>query len=87
VSHCNCTEWGARVLQNSDNYVCVMATTIYQRERGLRYFGQKLVSGDSGERPRGAGSGAPLARGEAPWLSIRSYSTKVLGPRVGYPFV
>jgi hypothetical protein len=32
-------------------------------------FGQKLDSGDDGERPRGAGSGAPLARGEGPRLS------------------
>jgi hypothetical protein len=32
-------------------------------------FGRKLDSGDGGERPRGAGSGAPLARGEGLWLS------------------
>jgi hypothetical protein len=32
-------------------------------------FGRKLDSGDGGERPRGAGSGAPLARGEGPRLS------------------
>jgi hypothetical protein len=32
-------------------------------------FSQKLDSGDGGEHPRGAGSGAPLARGEGPWLS------------------
>jgi hypothetical protein len=32
-------------------------------------FGQKLDSGDGGERPRGAGSGAPLARGEGLRLS------------------
>ena len=32
-------------------------------------FSQKLDSGDGGERPRGAGSGAPLARGEGPRLS------------------
>jgi hypothetical protein len=36
--------------------------------RGI--FGQKLNSGDSGERPRGPGSGAPLARGEGPQLSM-----------------
>ena len=33
-------------------------------------FGLKLDSGGGGERPRGAGSGAPLARGEGPWLSM-----------------
>jgi hypothetical protein len=32
-------------------------------------FGRKLNSGDGRERPRGAGSGAPLARGEGPRLS------------------
>jgi hypothetical protein len=32
-------------------------------------FSQKLDSGDGGERPRGAGSGAPLARGEGLRLS------------------
>jgi hypothetical protein len=47
-------------------------------------FGQKLDSGDGGERPRGAGSEAPLACGEARG-SLWSYSTKVFGPRVGFP--
>jgi hypothetical protein len=37
------------------------------KARGV--FNRKLDSGDGGERPRGAGSGAPLARGEDPWLS------------------
>jgi hypothetical protein len=32
-------------------------------------FSRKLDSGEGGERPGGAGSGAPLARGEGPWLS------------------
>jgi hypothetical protein len=32
-------------------------------------FSQKLDSGDGGERPRGDGSGAPLARGEGLRLS------------------
>jgi hypothetical protein len=49
-------------------------------------FSRKLDSRDSGERPRGAGSGAPLARGEGPWLS-----TKLLDqgawPSRGLPFV
>jgi hypothetical protein len=47
-------------------------------------FGRKLVSGDGGERPRGAGSGAPLARGEGPRLSTE-LPTEVLGPHVGFP--
>jgi hypothetical protein len=33
-------------------------------------FGLKLDSGGGGERPRGAGSGAPLACGEGSWLSM-----------------
>jgi hypothetical protein len=32
-------------------------------------FSRKLDSGDGEEHPRGAGSGAPLARGEGPRLS------------------
>jgi hypothetical protein len=32
-------------------------------------FGRKLDSGDDGERPGGAGSGVPLARGEGLRLS------------------
>jgi hypothetical protein len=60
---------GARVLRDCDNQVCVTAATVYLRERDLRRFGRKLVSEDNRERPRGAGSGAPLARGEGPRLS------------------
>jgi hypothetical protein len=48
-------------------------------------FGRKLDSGDGGERPRGAGSGVPLARGGSPWLS-----TELLNcgdwPSRGLPF-
>jgi hypothetical protein len=43
-----------------------MAATVYQSERVLQRFDWKLDSGDDGERPRGAGSGAPLACGEGP---------------------
>jgi hypothetical protein len=53
---------------------------VYQRERDPRRFGRKLDSGVGGERLRGVGSGAPLARGECPRLS-----TEALGPRVGVP--
>ena len=48
-------------------------------------FSRKLDSGDGRERPRGAGSEAPLARGEGPQLS-----TELLGrdawPSRGFPF-
>jgi hypothetical protein len=60
---------GARVLRDHDNRVCVTAATMYRRERGPQYFGQKLDSGDDGERPRGTGSGFTLACGEGPQLS------------------
>jgi hypothetical protein len=60
---------GARVLRDHDNRVCVTAATVYRRQRGPRCFGRKLVSGDGGERPRGARSGAPLVREEGMWLS------------------
>jgi hypothetical protein len=61
---------GARVLRDRDNHVCVTAATMYRRERGPRRFGWKLDSGDGEEHTRGAGSGAPLARGERPRLSM-----------------
>jgi hypothetical protein len=70
VSHCNIVLSGARVLRDHDNRVCVTTTTVYRRERGSRHFGRKLNSGDGGERPRGAGRGAPLASGEGMWLSL-----------------
>jgi hypothetical protein len=38
-------------------------------ERGPWRFDRKHDSGDNGERPRGAGSGATLACGEGPRLS------------------
>jgi hypothetical protein len=60
---------GARVLRDRDNRVCVTAATVYRRERGPQCFGRKLDSGDGGERPRGAGNRAPLARGEGSQLS------------------
>jgi hypothetical protein len=48
-------------------------------------FSRKLDSGDGGERPRGAGSGAPLARGEGPWLSMELLDRGVW-PSRGLPF-
>jgi hypothetical protein len=33
-------------------------------------FSWNIDSGDGGERPSGARSGAPLVRGEGPWLSM-----------------
>jgi hypothetical protein len=76
---------GARVLRDRDNRVCVTAASVYQRERGPRRFGRKLDSGDGGERPRGAGSGAPLVRGEGPRLSTELLDQGAW-PSRGLPF-
>jgi hypothetical protein len=48
-------------------------------------FGRKLDSGDGGERPRGAGSGAPSARGEGPRLSTELLD-RGAWPSRGLPF-
>jgi hypothetical protein len=83
VSRCNIVLSGARVLRDCDNQVCVTAATMYRRKQGPRCFGQKLDTGDNEKRPRGDGSGAPLACVEGA-DSLQSYSTVVLGPRMGY---
>jgi hypothetical protein len=76
---------GARVLRDRDNRVCVTTAIVYRRERGPRRFGRKLDSGDGGERPRGAGSGAPLARGEGPRLTTELLNQGAW-PSRGLPF-
>jgi hypothetical protein len=48
-------------------------------------FGRKLDTGDGGERPRGAGSGAPLVCGEGPWLSTELLD-RGAWPSRGLPF-
>jgi hypothetical protein len=48
-------------------------------------FSWKLDSGDGGERPTGAGSGAPLARGEGPRLSTELLDRDAW-PSLGLPF-
>jgi hypothetical protein len=77
---------GARVLRDRDNHVCVTAATVYRREQGPWRFGRKLDSGDGGERPRGVGSGAPLARGEGTRLSMKLLD-RGAWPSRGLPFV
>jgi hypothetical protein len=76
---------GAIVLRDYDNRVCVTAVTVYQRERGPQRFGQKLNSEDDGECPRGAGSRAPLARGEVTMLSTELLD-RGAWPSCGIPF-
>jgi hypothetical protein len=48
-------------------------------------FSRKLDSGDDGERPRGAGSGAPLGHGEGPRLSMELLD-RGAWPSCGLPF-
>jgi hypothetical protein len=48
-------------------------------------FDRKLDSGDDRERPRGAGSRAPLARGEGPQLSMELLD-RGAWPSRGLPF-
>jgi hypothetical protein len=74
-----------RVLRDHDNRVCVTTATVYRRERGSRRFGQKLDSGDGGERLRGTESGVPLARGEGLWLSTELLD-RGAWPSHGLPF-
>jgi hypothetical protein len=47
-----------------------MVATMYQGELGPRHFDRKLDSEDGEERPGGARSGAPHARGEGSRLSM-----------------
>jgi hypothetical protein len=51
----------------------------------MRRFDLKLDSGDGGERPRGVGSGAPLARGEGSWISMKLLDCGAW-PSRGLPF-
>jgi hypothetical protein len=48
-------------------------------------FGRKLDSGDGGERPREAGSEAPLTREEGLWLSTELLD-RGAWPSHGLPF-
>jgi hypothetical protein len=62
-----------------------MVATVYRRERGPRRFSRKLDSGDGGEHSRGAGSGAPFARGEGTELSTELL-VRGAWPSRGLPF-
>jgi hypothetical protein len=72
---------------------CEIVTTMFVsrpplctgRNEACGIFDRKLDSGDGGERPRGARSGAPLARGEGPWLSAELLD-RGAWPSCGLPF-
>jgi hypothetical protein len=57
---------------------------MYRRERGPRCFGRKLDSGDDGSI-REESEVEHHLRMEKARSSLQSYSSMVLGPRVGYP--
>jgi hypothetical protein len=57
-------------LRDHTNRDCGLVATMYHGELGLRHFDRKLDSEDDEERPRGARSGAPHARGEGSQLSM-----------------
>jgi hypothetical protein len=76
---------GARVLRDRDNRVFVTAATMYLRERDPRHFSRKLDIGDDRERLSGAGSGAPVACGEGPRLSMELLD-RGAWPSRGLPF-
>jgi hypothetical protein len=75
---------GARVLRDRDNRVCVTVGTVYRRERGSQCFaGSSIIetAGSVREEPEAEHHlSVEKARD-----SLQSYSTMVLGPRVGYP--
>jgi hypothetical protein len=78
---------GARVLQDRDNRVCVTAATAHRVPEGTRpatfLAGSSIVetAGSVREEPKAEHHLlVEKARG-----SLRSYSTEVLGPHVGYP--
>jgi hypothetical protein len=75
---------GARVLRDRDNRVCVTAATVYggNEARGV-LAGSSIVetAGSVREEPEAEHH----LRVEKAHGSLRSYSTEVLSPRVGFP--
>jgi hypothetical protein len=84
VSGCNIVPSAARVLRDHINRVYVVATTMYWRERGPQHFAGSSIVKKAGSILEEARSGAPLARGEGPQLSMELLN-RVLGPHVGFP--
>jgi hypothetical protein len=75
---------GARVLQDRDNRVCVTVATVYWRERDPRVSTRSSIV-EMTESVREEPEAEHHLRVEKARGSLRSYSTKVLGSRVGYP--
>jgi hypothetical protein len=75
---------GARVLRDRVNCVCDIVVIVYRTERCPWRFGQKLDSREVGNVREELEAEHHL-RVEKARGSLWSYSTVVLGPRVGYP--
>jgi hypothetical protein len=75
---------GARVLRDRDNRVCVTAATVYggNEARGVS-AGSSIVETTGSIREELEAE--HHLRVEKAHVSLRSYSTEVLGPRVGFP--
>jgi hypothetical protein len=75
---------GVSVLRDRDNRVCITAATIYQREQARGLSAGSLIV----EKARSVRQ-EPKAEHhlcvEKACGSLRSYSTEMLGPRMGYP--
>jgi hypothetical protein len=73
-------------LRDRDNRVLSRPPPCTRGNEAHGVFSRNLDSGDGGERLRGAGSGAPLARGEGPLLSTELLD-RGAWPSRGLPFV
>jgi hypothetical protein len=75
---------GARVLRDRDNHVCVTVATVYggNEARGILAGSSIVETTGSVREEREA---VHHLRVEKARDSLRSYSTEVLGPRVGLP--
>jgi hypothetical protein len=76
---------GARVLRDHTTAFVSRPPPCTGGNKARDVFSRKLNSGDGGERPREAERGAPLARGEGPWLST-GLLDRGAWPSRGLPF-
>jgi hypothetical protein len=75
---------GVRVLRDHTDCVCGVVVTMYRSGQHPRCFIWKLDSGDDVEHPSEIGSGASLAHGEDPQVTME-LCDPVIGLRMGFP--
>ena len=75
---------GARVLRDRDNRICVTAATVYGGNEARGVSAGSLIVETAGSVREELEAKHHL-RVEKTHGSLRSYSTEVLGPRVGFP--